>query len=319
MRLEWLEYFSDTALLGSIKAAAEKHTISPQGLSKCIRSLEAELGVKLFERDANSVRLTPEGARLLEQARATVDAAQELVRQARRITSGDAKTPLAVLCSTFVFLCGMMGPLREGVGLTGRPATVTQLKTSELFDALGGKGNPLYEGRVICGVPILFGPVREQNETSLRRAALNGYGYAPVLTYSDGALVAANHPLAGRASITRAALLDFPVVSSSIEQFEPLSAYLGADRISSAISDVATRLQVIQDGNSVMFMPPFSDAAHDERYRFLPIDDSYDVEVGFIYDRVELGSGEVSTLLSPVISAFEPFETAGLCSIVFEG
>lgn len=315
MRLEWLEYFSDTALLGSIKAAAEKHNISPQGLSKCIRSLEAKLGVKLFERDANSVRLTPEGARLLDQAQKAIEAAQELVRQAREISSGDAKAPLAVMCSTFVFLCGMMAPLREGVTTAGRSATFTQLKTSELFDALAGKADLLHEGRTLCGVTILFDPVREQNEAALRRASLNGYGYLPILSYNDGALVASGHPLATHESVARSDLLDFPVVSSSIEQLAPLSAYLGAERISTAISDLATRLHVIQDGESVMFMPPFSDVVRDERYRFLPIDDSYGVEVGFVYDRAELAADELETILAPTFAAFSAFEDAGLCTI----
>ncbi|MBQ9000956.1 MAG: LysR family transcriptional regulator [Eggerthellaceae bacterium] len=312
--MEWLEYFSDAARLGSIKASANKHNISPQGLSKCIRSLETELGVKLFERDANSVRLTSEGARLLDQVRTTIDAARKLTKMAQDMTAGNAKAPLAVMCSSFVFLCGMMAPLREGIEAIDRTASYSQLSTAEIFATLSGKAGSFYEGRALCGVPILFSPLKEQNEAALLKASLNGYDYAPLLAYRDGALVSSNHPLASHECIGRADLLEYPVVSSSSEQFNALSKYVGAEHISSAIADLATRLQVIRDGASVMLTPPFLDAASDPDYRFVTIEDAYEVEIGFVYDRSELDERDIEQLASPILAAFAPFEEAGFCS-----
>ena len=51
----------------SITKAADRRIITRQGLSKSIRDLEEELGVKLFERDKNRVELTEYGT-VLEKA-----------------------------------------------------------------------------------------------------------------------------------------------------------------------------------------------------------------------------------------------------------
>ena len=45
----------------SITRAADRRFVTRQGLSKSIRDLEEELGVKLFERDKNRVELTEYG------------------------------------------------------------------------------------------------------------------------------------------------------------------------------------------------------------------------------------------------------------------
>lgn len=177
------------------------------------------------------------------------------------------------------------------------------------------KADSLYEGRALCGVPILFSPLCKRNDEALFKASLNGFDYLPLFTYCDGALVSASHPLAQSESVTRAALLDYPVVSSSIEQLAPLRSYLGPEHISSAIADLSTRLQVIQDGESIIFMPPFSEVAGDPRYRFLPIEDAYEVEIGFLHDRNELDDSDVRELLSPLLALYAAHEQAGLCKV----
>ena len=318
MRLEWLEYFSDTALLGSIKAAAEKYSISPQGLSKCIRSLEAELGVKLFEREANSVRLTPEGARLLGQARATIDAAQELARQAHDIAGGDAKSPLAVMCSTFVFLCGMMSPLRDGMKRMGRMATYVQTPTDSILKIWRAKTDPLYEGRVLCGIPILFDTLKAKNDNELMKAEMNGYDYTPLLKYSDRALISNKHPLATCKKVSKSILAQYPIIASSAEQRAAMESYLGVRNITSAIADATTRLQAIEDGESIVFMPPFLEAMSDSRFRALQIEDAYMVEVGFIHDRSMLSLNDLQPLLEALASKFAPYEADGLCTLLYQ-
>lgn len=59
-----LSWFQEVCRLGSITKAAATLFITPQGLSKGIKNLEAELGVKLLERTPNGVLLTPYGESL---------------------------------------------------------------------------------------------------------------------------------------------------------------------------------------------------------------------------------------------------------------
>ena len=54
------------------RAAARVHIVQP-ALSRQIRALEDEMGVRLFERDRRSVALTPAGAVFLEEARSVIE------------------------------------------------------------------------------------------------------------------------------------------------------------------------------------------------------------------------------------------------------
>ena len=73
MQTDYLRYFIDVATLGSMSSAAKKNYMSPQGISRSIAKLEAELGCELFQRDSNKVTLSPYGERLLDDARKLIE------------------------------------------------------------------------------------------------------------------------------------------------------------------------------------------------------------------------------------------------------
>src|SRR5262245_25637106 len=86
MELRHLRYFVAVAEEGSLTNAAERrlHTAQPS-LSRQIRDLEAEVGVKLLERGARGIELTAAGRTFLDHARLAllqVDAAGEAARRA---------------------------------------------------------------------------------------------------------------------------------------------------------------------------------------------------------------------------------------------
>src|ERR1700759_2976322 len=86
MEFRHLRYFVAVAEEGSITNAAERrlHTAQPS-LSRQIRDLEAEVGVKLLERGARGTELTPAGRIFLDNARLAllqVEAAGEAARRA---------------------------------------------------------------------------------------------------------------------------------------------------------------------------------------------------------------------------------------------
>jgi len=78
-----MRYFVTVADEGQITRAAQAlHLVQP-ALSQAIAQLEAELGLKLLERHARGVRLTPAGSAFLEKARIAVTAAAEAELAAR--------------------------------------------------------------------------------------------------------------------------------------------------------------------------------------------------------------------------------------------
>src|SRR6202161_1835689 len=88
MELRHLRYFVAVAEEGSLTNAAERrlHTAQPS-LSRQIRDLELEVGVKLLERGARGIELTAAGRTFLDHARLAllqVEAAAEAARRAAR-------------------------------------------------------------------------------------------------------------------------------------------------------------------------------------------------------------------------------------------
>jgi DNA-binding transcriptional LysR family regulator len=82
MNIVALEQFLAVARLGSFTVAANRCCISQQGLSKSIKSLEGQLGVKLFNRDGKRVVTTREGQALTPIAQRMVKDYHTLLKEA---------------------------------------------------------------------------------------------------------------------------------------------------------------------------------------------------------------------------------------------
>jgi DNA-binding transcriptional LysR family regulator len=76
MELRHLRYFVAIAEEHSFSRAAERLWVAQPGLSSQIRRLEAELGIRLFDRHTRGVTLTAAGELFLERARAVLVAAE---------------------------------------------------------------------------------------------------------------------------------------------------------------------------------------------------------------------------------------------------
>jgi DNA-binding MarR family transcriptional regulator len=83
MELRQLRYFVAVAEDGNISRAAKRIFLTQPALSRQIKALESEIGQCLFERQAHSIRLTPVGEALLDEARELLDHAERMVERVR--------------------------------------------------------------------------------------------------------------------------------------------------------------------------------------------------------------------------------------------
>lgn len=81
--LQGLTSFLEAATAGSFTAAAKRLDLSPAAVSKNVIKLEAELGVRLFNRHTRRIRLTPEGEAFAEQAREALRALDKALHGVR--------------------------------------------------------------------------------------------------------------------------------------------------------------------------------------------------------------------------------------------
>ncbi len=182
MTLTELKYIVAVARERHFGKAAEACFVSQPTLSVAIKKLEDELEVKLFERSAGEVTVTPLGEQIVQQAQSVLDQAASIKEIAKR-----GKDPLA-------------GPLRLGVIYTIGPYLLPDLVrqniartpqmplmlqenfTAKLLDMLRA-------GEIDCA--IMAEPFPD-----------TGLAIAPLYDEPFLAAVPAQHPLAQRESVT---------------------------------------------------------------------------------------------------------------------
>lgn len=84
-KLRALRYFTLSAEQGSFSLAAERLQVSVPAVSKLVRALEREVGIRLFERGARGLALTTDGQAYLEAclpALEQLEAADDLAKGA---------------------------------------------------------------------------------------------------------------------------------------------------------------------------------------------------------------------------------------------
>lgn len=97
--------FVRTAEERSFSRAAEGLGVTTAAVSKAVRKLEDDLGVRLLERSSRTVALTPEGEDFLERARQAVlgiQGAREAMSAARREPHGEVSVTLPLVLGPFV-------------------------------------------------------------------------------------------------------------------------------------------------------------------------------------------------------------------------
>ena len=110
MNLRYLQTFVGIAQAGSIARAGARLNVSQPAASRQILALEAELGVRLFDRIGRRLRLTSEGEDLLRQSRRLLMEADLLSARAQALKGGHTgilrvgATPMVIENTLSVFL-----------------------------------------------------------------------------------------------------------------------------------------------------------------------------------------------------------------------
>lgn len=182
MTITQLEYVVALDTYGSFVAAAEKRDVTQPTLSMQIQKLEEELGLKLFDRSTQPIRATPEGRRVIDQARVVIREAgriHELINTEKGLVEGSLRmgiipTIAPYLVPVFVKTISEKYPLLH--------LEITELTTTTIIERLK-------HHQLDCG--LLATPLSEPDldETPLY--------YEPFVVY-----VSPSNPLAKKATLS---------------------------------------------------------------------------------------------------------------------
>ncbi len=134
MELRQLRSFIIVAEEGNISAAARRAHLTQPALSRQIKALEETLGVELLERGAHSVRLTPAGTWLADEARSLVEKADSLMVKVQKMANGQ---PLRIGYAPSL-ASGMLGVALETFSQVHPKARLAlqDLSTAEMLDGI---------------------------------------------------------------------------------------------------------------------------------------------------------------------------------------
>jgi DNA-binding transcriptional LysR family regulator len=214
MTFHQLEIFDAVADYMSITAAARKIKISQPSVSKQLRFLERECGLKLYVKSGRGIRITEEGRLLQVAAKPILRQMEELrssflsrVATAKAATLRVGSTPspgaffLPGVLKTFVELHPTVHPTLR----TGYPETIEQMVLS---------------GEVEIAVTTVL-----PDHPQIVAEPINSEGIV--------AVVSAKHPLANRRRLSEAELMKVPFVMTT------------AGRIAEEIKKIGLRLNVV--------------------------------------------------------------------------
>ena len=182
MTLTELKYIVAVARERHFGKAAEACHVSQPTLSVAIKKLEDELEVKLFERSATEVTVTPLGEQIVQQAQSVLEQAASIKEIAKR-----GKDPLSGALNLGIIYT--IGPyllpdlVRQNIARTPQmPLMLQENFTVKLLEMLRA-------GEIDCA--IMAEPFPDTN-----------LALAPLYDEPFIAVVPANHPLAARETIT---------------------------------------------------------------------------------------------------------------------
>jgi DNA-binding transcriptional LysR family regulator len=151
-----LQYFVAVAEEEHVGRAAERLHISQSPLSRQIAQLEEKLGLMLFERSQQRIRLTRDGRTFLAETQAFLTHARRLEAMARRLGKGDE----GGLCIGYVENAMHSGVLPEGLRTlrAARPKVHVALYSMHSAEQLEGLRQRSLDIALLCEPPAADDP-----------------------------------------------------------------------------------------------------------------------------------------------------------------
>lgn len=291
MELRHLRYFIAVAEELNFSRAAERLHVSQPPLSRQIRDLEAELKVKLLDRNRQGVRLTRAGQAVLVRSRKLVQDAEALLAEARMIDKdqpeelqiGYAPSPTAAVISEILARFHERSP--------GARITLHDLTNVEMMSGLRAKK--------LHAALTVRPPAGE----------MRGLKFETIRHHPPGIICSPVSLLARQRAVRPSEITGSKLVVYRAKEFPEYHAWvskvLGVSKsrlvISEECSDVMSLMAAVQAERGVAVVGDFITALAGDRVRFVPfVSGAHSLEVGLLYRKSDQDEG-MKGLLAAVL------------------
>jgi DNA-binding transcriptional LysR family regulator len=239
-----LRYFMAVARCGSIREAAEELHVAQSALSRQIQKLEDELGAPLFQRHSRGVELTSAGEILLgyaqtslrqvERVRSEVDALKGLRRGVVHVYAIESMVP-HLLPQVIARFNRRHPGIQFEISIDGSDRVLTAVR----------------EGRTDIG--LTFHPPADPELATVIKVR------APLV-----AVMSAQHPLAGRTSVSIAECAAYPIAAPMRTTGSGTLIDLACKAVGVhfkpvlEVNSIPLRVAFLRDGNGITFLPRLS-------------------------------------------------------------
>jgi DNA-binding transcriptional LysR family regulator len=254
MELRHVRYFIAAAEEQHFGRAAQRLEVSRPAVSQMVADLERELGIALFERRAQRVKLTAAARALLPQFQASVNALQQAVALAKQVADGKAGS-LKIGYGSLTLLHPLF---RAAVKRLNEACPEVTLSLHELPSPERQKA--LVDGRIDAGF-MHFGPRPAARRRPVGQVPQDATVLDRLRIQSNGLGVAVphDHPIARRTSVTLSQLRDEAFVVVPHSNVSPGYGTLFAlcqkagfqPRIVQEVGSVASQLNLVSVGMGI--------------------------------------------------------------------
>jgi len=186
--------------MGSFNEAAKTLYVAQSSLSASVKSLEAELNIKIFERSNNGVCLTSDGAEFVRYASQIIEQNNFILEKYK---SGNNCPKLYIATQHYDFVADIFGKMLNSVTDDNYKISLTETKTYNVIKQVESG---------YCDIGIIA--IKNTDYDIMKRFLVNKkLDFTTIFKTSPHVFVRKEHPLCNRNVLTYTELLKYPFVS----------------------------------------------------------------------------------------------------------
>ena len=200
MTIQQCKYVLEILKMGSFNEAAKTLYVAQSSLSASVKSLEAELNIKIFERSNNGVRLTSDGAEFVRYASQIIEQNDLILAKYK---SNQRCKKLYIATQHYDFVADIFGKMLNTVTDDSYKISLIETKTYNVINEVE---------RGYCDIGIIA--IKNTDFDIMKRILINKkLNFTPLFKTSPHVFVRKEHPVCNQNILTYTQLMQYPFVS----------------------------------------------------------------------------------------------------------